>query len=201
MIGIIDSGAGNIGSLVRIFNELSSTHKIIRKPCDFENIEKLILPGVGSFDSAISSLTDSGLHSIIINKVLKENLPILGICLGMQLLFNRSAEGKKEGFGFIDGSVNKLEWDRNHKLPHVGWNNILIKRNSPITKGLSDDSYFYFTHSFGCFCDNSEDILCESEYLGKFASIVQKNNIFGVQFHPEKSHESGRILIKNFVEF
>lgn len=200
MIGIIYYGSGNIGSLSRLLNDLNESHKVVCKPEDFFGVNKIILPGVGAFDSAIISLKNSGLYDAIRDKVLVSKLPILGICLGMQLLFNESEEGKELGFGFITGKVKRMTVRDGTKLPHVGWNSITIKQNSVLLSDINDNSYFYFTHSFYCDCSEKSDILCETIYTQNFTSVVGSHNILGVQFHPEKSHKDGIRLLENFIK-
>jgi glutamine amidotransferase len=200
MIGIVYSGAGNIGSLVRILKEIGVNFIVVNNINDLNIVEKLILPGVGSFDSAIMSLKNSGMWDVLRRKVIEDRVPILGICLGMQLLFCSSEEGELQGLGFIDGVVKKLTRKEGYKLPHVGWNNVIIKKDSPLFHRISEDSFFYFTHNYGCYCNNYDDILCTSGYSDIFVSSVNRENIFGVQFHPEKSHSSGFQLIKNFID-
>lgn len=201
MIVIIDYGMGNLRSIqkkmiqIGVNAEISKDIKIIAKA------DKLILPGVGHFANGIKNLKQYGLWDLLNSKVLIEKTPILGICLGMQLMANHSEEGDLEGLGWIDANVvrfkinNKLKY----KVPHIGWNTTFINKKSSLLNEISNDSMFYFVHSYHIKCHNNEDILATSHYEYSFSSAIQKDNIYGTQFHPEKSHNWGEQLLINFV--
>ena len=197
-VGIVNIGIGNIGSLVSAIYNLGWDYKKVSSPNDLNGLTHLILPGVGAFDSAIKKLKSSMLIDPIINFA-NSKKPLLGICLGMQLLANIGHENTvTEGLGLIEGEVVKL---KNKKLPHIGWNSIIKKNYSPIIKNIPDDIDFYFVHSFCFQAYNKEDILALTEYEQKFVSAIQKNNVLGVQFHPEKSQKNGIKIINNFCQW
>ncbi|MCB0355412.1 MAG: imidazole glycerol phosphate synthase subunit HisH [Bdellovibrionales bacterium] len=173
----------------------SSDPKII------EQATKLIFPGVGSFDLAMKKLLDSGLVPILEKKVLHEKTPLLGVCLGMQLLTQGSEEGEMPGLGWVKAQTKKFRpTDKKLKIPHMGWNEVVPKVKSKLTKNLDQHSRFYFVHSYFVECENPENILFESDYGQRFASGIFSDNIFGVQFHPEKSHRFGMQLMANYLE-
>ncbi len=199
MITIINYGLGNLRSVEKIFLRLNQEIKITSAPNEILKASKLILPGVGHFKHGISSLKNSGLLETLNQKVLVEQIPILGICLGMQLMTKHSEEGDSLGIGWIDARTKRLESNQNLKVPHMGWNSINIKKDNLISYNLNHDSSFYFVHSYYVECNNSNDVLFETNYGNSFVSGFQKNNIYGVQFHPEKSHKAGIQLMQNFV--
>lgn len=203
MIGVIDYGVGNIRAFLNIYNKLSIPVKTINSKDDFTGIDKLILPGVGSFDYAMSRLDESGMRSELDRLVLAQKVPILGVCVGMQMLANRSEEGKHEGLGWIDASVKKFDSKKipfaTH-LPHMGWNDVKSKSGSPLFKGMEDGAKFYFLHSYYFQTENKDAIAAESNYGIDFSCAVSSQNIHGVQFHPEKSHQWGIMLLDNFVK-
>jgi len=197
MIGIVDYGMGNVGSVESMINFLGY-HKtqIIKSPEELNLVDKLILPGVGSFDNGMGNIIHSGWLKELHHHVIEKHKPILGICLGMQLLMEKSEEGTLAGLGFIKGECKKFNFkDTKLKVPHMGWNQV-----KPIKSDLCEkDSRFYFVHSYYVECKNKEDIMLETEYGIKFTSGVSKDNIFGVQFHPEKSHKYGMKLMEKFI--
>jgi glutamine amidotransferase len=197
MIGIVDYGMGNVGSVESMINFLGY-HKtqIIKSPEELNLVDKLILPGVGSFDNGMGNIIHSGWLKELHHHVIEKHKPILGICLGMQLLMEKSEEGTLSGLGFIKGECKKFNFkDTKLKVPHMGWNQV-----KPIKSDLCEkDSRFYFVHSYYVECKNKEDIMLETEYGIKFTSGVSKDNIFGVQFHPEKSHKYGMKLMEKFI--
>ena len=168
---------------------------------EIEQAEKLILPGVGHFSNGVKKLKESGIWDVLIDKVIIQKTPILGICLGMQLMAKHSEEGDTEGLGWFDADVVKFTMrDKiKHKVPHIGWNSLIREKESPLFKGISNDAMFYFVHSYHLKCYDKEDILTSSEYDYIFTSTIQKYNIYGAQFHPEKSHDYGDDLFKNFI--
>ena len=200
MIGIINYGLGNIKAFYNIFYRLNSDVKIINTPKDLKEAKKLILPGVGSFDAAINKLNNSGLRNSLEEQVLVRKIPILGICVGMHIMANKSEEGKSLGLGWIDGEVKLLkESKQNNKLllPHMGWNKLVTSCESDLLKGINQ-SRFYFLHSYYFDTSNEKNIIGKTVYGKKFASAISKENIYGLQFHPEKSHSQGEKLLTNF---
>lgn len=203
MIAIIDYGVGNLGSIANMLSRIGTEAIITSEKQDIEKAEKIILPGVGAFDNGIRSINERGLMPILTKKVLNEKTPLLGICLGMQLLTRKSEEGKFNGFGWFDADTKKFKFNKDDNLlrvPHMGWNTIRIIQDDPLFKNLPQDARFYFVHSYHVICDNDRDILAKTHYGYDFASIIRKENIVGVQFHPEKSHKFGMQILKNFAE-
>ncbi len=201
MIGIINYGLGNIKAFANVYKNLDIEHKIVSKSEDFENIDKIILPGVGAFDHAMTLLQNSGMREILDELVLIKKLPVIGICVGMQVLAKSSDEGVLNGLGWIDAEVKKFNLEElppKAPLPHMGWNNIMPDSNSKLMSGLNDESRFYFLHSYYFKTDNKESILATANYGIDFTCAVQSENVYGVQFHPEKSHHNGVQLLKNF---
>jgi glutamine amidotransferase len=201
MIAIVDYGMGNLGSVKRKLDILGVKSIITDSPEVLKAAEKLILPGVGHFARAVIQLKERGLWTILHNEAINCKKPILGICLGMQLMASHSEEGNIDGFGWIDANVIRFRIKDllKHKVPHTGWNNIILKKESDLFNGLELKSGFYFVHSYHLSCKNKEDILSESNYEYNFVSSVQRDNLYGVQFHPEKSHEEGEQLLNNFA--
>jgi len=201
MIVIVDYGMGNLGSVLKSLRYLNVEAKVSESKSDIENASKLILPGVGHFSRAMAKLRELDYVDILNKRVLEDKIPVLGICLGMQLLAIDSEEGESSGLGWIDATIkkfkieDKLRW----KVPQMGWNSIDIKRSNILLDNVEQGESFYFVHSFYMSCKDSKDILATTNYSSDFTSIVQKDNIFGTQFHPEKSHEQGLGLIANFV--
>lgn len=203
MIGIIDYGSGNIQAIATIYKNLNIKHKVLKNPKDLCKANKLILPGVGAFDSTMQQLLDSGLKEELNKLVLEEKVPILGICVGLQVMGFGSEEGELPGLGWIAGTVKKFDESKINikpKLPHMGWNVINDIRKHPLYKGIDIDFGFYFVHSFYFECENKENILSTSNYSYEFTSSIYNNHIIGTQFHPEKSHANGVQLLKNFAE-
>jgi len=202
MITIIDYKAGNIGSIINIIKKIGAEVNISSDIKYIKKADKLILSGVGAFDIGMGNLEQLNLIPSLNDEILNHKKPILGICLGMQLLVRKSEEGNLSGLSWIDAEVIKFKPDnKNLKIPHMGWNTIIPKKQSPLLTGLDSDSRFYFVHSYHLKCRDPRDVLANTFYGYEFPSIVQKGNIYGVQFHPEKSHKFGMKLLKNFVEF
>lgn len=198
MIVVIDYGMGNLGSIANMIKKVG--HKCIITS-DLEEIKKaskLILPGVGSFDNGMRNLAELGMIEILNQKVLIEKTPILGICLGMQLMTKSSEEGKLAGLGWLDAQTKKFVSDT-LKIPHMGWNIIKHQKSSHLFDECESEKRFYFVHSYCVSCNNQEDILANTNYTQDFVSSFEKDNVIGVQFHPEKSHKFGMSLLKNFV--
>jgi imidazole glycerol-phosphate synthase subunit HisH len=201
MIVIIDYGMGNLRTVQRKFERLKIPSVLSADPIEIEKATKLILPGVGHFANGVKKLQESGIWDILNKKVMVDKIPVLGICLGMQLMAKYSEEGDKNGLGWLDATVIKFDINnkKKYKVPHMGWNTTEILKPSILFKNISYDSLFYFVHSYHILCNDSEDVLCTSEYEYSFTSAIQHNNIFGTQFHPEKSFEAGDILLLNFA--
>lgn len=201
MITIIDYGMGNLGSIMNILKRVGAVCSISTSPKDIESASKIILPGVGAFDNGIRNLKKMGYYEVIESMVKVNKIPILGICLGMQLLTNGSEEGIEKGFGFIDAYTYKFKFGEtlNYKIPHMGWNTLIVKKSNCFFE--KDKEYrFYFVHSFNVKCNNPNDILTTTCYGYEFTSAIEKENVLGVQFHPEKSHRYGIDFYKKFVE-
>ncbi len=201
MIGIIDYGMGNLLSIRNSLEMIGANAEFCNKPDDLMDKDKIILPGVGAFGQAMKNLEKSGLKNALNSRVLEKKIPILGICLGMQLMSDKSEEGgTSKGLGWIKGEVVSIHSDKKSlKIPHVGWNSInTIKRNK-LFFGINDKSDFYFLHSYHLVPFYKEQVISTCDYGSKFASSVNFNNIFGVQFHPEKSQDLGLKLLNNFV--
>lgn len=201
MIGIVDYNMGNLASVINAFSIMGVKAVLERNPEKLKDYDKLILPGVGAFGDAMEHLEANGMD-IAIKDYAKSGKPLLGICLGMQLLFNSSKEfGTTEGLGLIDGEVvafNKSKFDHSLKVPHMGWNELFIQKDTPLLNGLKKDPYLYFVHSYHAVCDDKYAI-GKTYYGYEFVSAVKKDNIYGIQPHPEKSHENGLKIIENFV--
>lgn len=201
MTAIIDYGMGNIGSISNMLKKIGEPSIITSDMTTIEMSDRIILPGVGAFDHAIKNLHDLDLFSPLKNLVLEKEKPILGICLGMQLLTIGSDEGSADGFGFINAYANKFaSSDKNLKIPHMGWNTLSLKKESSLFQDSMEEQRFYFVHSYAIQCSISTDILSTTHYGIDFVSSFENKNIVGVQFHPEKSHRFGIHFLKNFVE-
>jgi len=202
MINIIDYGVSNSASVLNMLRRLGIKSNLIKKPNKKIEGNKYILPGVGSFDAGIKDLIKSGWYSFLKEKCHEGDFSLLGICLGMQLLFSKSEEGLMEGLGFIKGSVKKFNVLENSqdnlKIPIIGWKKIFFLKKDKLLEGLEKDSRFYFVHSYYCEPCNTNNIIATANHGLKFPSIVGFNNIYGVQFHPEKSHKYGMNLLNNF---
>ena len=202
MIVIINYGMGNIRSILKAYERLGIEVTHSSRSEDIMRAKKLVLPGVGHFAGGIGKLRKMGLVEALHKKVIVEKTPILGICLGMQLFTERSEEGNVEGLGWIDAQTIKFgcENDNSIRIPHIGWNSVNIERDCPIFQGLDTTQLFYFVHSYHVKCKNSSNVASTTKYGIGFTSSIQKDNIWGVQFHPEKSHKNGLRILKNFWE-
>ena len=201
MTGIVDYGMGNLGSVKRKLDRIGVESVISSKPDELAACKKLILPGVGHFGMAVGELKKRGLWDFLNEAVLNQKKPILGICLGMQLMAKTSEEGDTEGFGWFDAAVVRfrIEDTLRYKIPHMGWNGVTVEKESPLFEGIHRTSGFYFVHAYHMVCKEETDILNQTIYNIPFVSAVEKENIIGVQYHPEKSHDAGERLLRNFV--
>lgn len=202
MITIIDYGMGNLRSVQKAFERLKANAIISSNIGDIKKADKLVLPGVGDFKNGMNKLRELNLIDILNLKVLKNKIPILGICLGMQLFTNHSEEGDVDGLGWIDAETIKFNFQKSKnkvKIPHMGWNNINISKKHSVFDNIEENVSFYFVHSYYVKCENKDDILCTTNYGIQFVSGFQKENIIGLQFHPEKSHKSGLGILSNFI--
>lgn len=202
MITILDYGMGNLGSIKNMFRKIGVETIISSNIDDINNAKKIILPGVGAFDTAISKINQLGIIDVLNKKALIDKIPVLGICLGMQLMTNSSDEGKSSGLSWIDAETisfkNKVS--RDLKIPHMGWNDCTIVKKNQITMNFDEDPRFYFVHSYFVHVNNQENSLMKTNYGIDFDSAIIKDNIIGAQFHPEKSHKFGMNLFKNFAK-
>lgn len=202
MIVIVDYGMGNLRSIQNKIERLDASVIISSNLDDIERADRLILPGVGAFDAAMANLERLGMIPVLDRKVLRDHVPILGICLGMQLFSKFGEEGNAEGLGWIDARTVRFDFGGNGhglKIPHMGWNSITVRKPSPVLDGIDLDANFYFVHSYHVRCNDPADVLATTDYGLQFASMVQRDNIIGAQFHPEKSHFHGVHLLENFA--
>lgn len=203
MITIIDYGLGNINAIVNVCKALNAEARIAKSADDLEGSERIILPGVGHFDHAMDLLNKSGMRDKLDDLVLNKKKHILGICVGMQIMAKSSEEGTQQGLSYINANVEKFDVSKikfQTKIPHMGWNNVEQNKDSLLFKNINQGGSFYFLHSYHVSCEDSTDIASVTDYEGHFTSSFQKDNIFGVQFHPEKSHRNGEILLSNFAK-
>jgi glutamine amidotransferase len=200
---IIDYGMGNLRSVQKKFERINVIAEITEDLVKIKNAKKLVLPGVGHFANGVKKLKGSGIWDVLNKSVIIDKTPIIGICLGMQLMAKKSEEGDVEGFGWFDANVIRFRVTDTikFKIPQMGWNNVLVNKENPFFNGIDAESQFYFVHSYHWVCNNVEDELTSTQYDYKFTSAVFRENILGVQFHPEKSHEQGEMLLRNFVNF
>lgn len=199
-IVIIDYGMGNLGSIKNMLKAVGSDATITGDIAQIRQARKLILPGVGAFDNGMANIKKMKLLPVLNELVLRKKIPILGICLGMQLMTQKSEEGKLPGLGWLKAETKKFRFDNGLKIPHMGWNNIKVIKKHALARGLNSLSRFYFVHSYHVVCAEPQDILFETRYGYPFVSAFQKGNIIGVQFHPEKSHKYGLQLLSNFAK-
>lgn len=202
MITIVDYGMGNLASVQNMFKRIGVASEITRDVKKIEEAEKILLPGVGAFDAAVQRIDEAGLRSVLSKKALEDKVPVLGICLGMQLLTQDSEEGKLKGLGWIPAHTVRFQFDAsaNMKVPHMGWNEIDIVNEYPIVKDLPAEPRFYFVHSYYVKADDEKHVIAKTTYGHPFHSMITNGeNIFGAQFHPEKSHKFGMKLLENFA--
>lgn len=203
MITLIDYGVGNMNSFINVYKRLNIEVKVATKVADLEGAQKLILPGVGAFDHAMNELNNSGMRQRLDELVLIDKIPVIGICVGMQMLGNYSDEGKLEGLKWIDANIKKFDETKIKqitRLPHMGWNDVIPKNQNKLFEGLEQESIFYFLHSYYFECNLEQDSIATSNYGIEFTSAANHENIYGVQFHPEKSHNYGEKLLYNFAK-
>lgn len=204
MLVVIDYGMGNLNSIVNMIKKVGGSARVSDEPEVIRKAEKLILPGVGAFDTGMKNLLRSGLKGVLEDQVLERSVPIMGICLGMQLLTRRSEEGEEPGLGWIDAETKRFDFGSNPtslKIPHMGWNTVLPRSRSGLFADFDDTLRFYFVHSYYCECEKPDDIKATAVHGVEFTCAFGKGNIVGTQFHPEKSHRFGRTLLRNFLAF
>lgn len=204
MIGIVDYGMGNLASIANMLRRAGFEARLCSDAAEVSLADKLILPGVGSFDSGMASITRLGLFSALNEMVLERSVPVLGICLGMQLMLEGSDEGQRRGLGWLRGRCAKFSFEGVHtdlRVPHMGWNEVEATRTDTLFADMADDAGYYFVHSYYAVCANESDVLGWTKHGLRFAAAVQRANIFGTQFHPEKSHQHGMRLLSRFAEF
>jgi glutamine amidotransferase len=204
MLVIIDYGIGNLGSIANMLKKVGVRSTIASDEVTIASAEKLVLPGVGAFDNGMQNLRVRGLVDVLNQQVLDERKPILGLCLGMQLFSHKSEEGAEPGLGWLEATTVRFSFAGSQaallKVPHMGWNYIWPERADPLLADLPDEPCFYFVHSYHLVCSNADDVLASTHYGYDFPAMVHRGNIYGAQFHPEKSHKYGMALLKNFAE-
>jgi imidazole glycerol-phosphate synthase subunit HisH len=200
MIAIVDYGVANLGSMRNMLRRIGTEAQLAAAPETILAADKLILPGIGAFDHGMSELAARGLDEPIRQRVLRDRKPILGVCLGMQLLGRGSEEGNRPGLGLIDAHCEKLRAGAELRVPHMGWNHLRPQRPSALLAELDAQSRFYFVHSYHLVCERPQDVLATAVYGIEFTAMIQRDNIHGAQFHPEKSHRYGMRMLQNFVE-
>jgi glutamine amidotransferase len=199
---IVDYGLGNVRAFANIYKGLNIDAAIARTPSELQRASKIILPGVGAYDHAIERLEQSTMRPVLDELVLEKRVPVLGVCVGMQILGRSSEEGKLPGLGWLDGEVRGFKSNAGFELPvpHLGWNDVeAVARGSELFTQLEATAKFYFLHSFFFDCDDPADVAAVSTYGVRFSCAVRRDNVYGVQFHPEKSHQHGTQLLKNFA--
>jgi len=199
---ILDTDIGNVGSVYRAIENIGYRPIISNKKADFKAVSHIIFPGVGSFDHGMQKLLDYDLCNTLVETVIEKGIPLLGICLGMHLLASTGYENNKEtkGLNFIPGKVEKLKVDAGYKIPHMGWNEVTHDENTMLFQNIKNNKDFYFVHSYIFQTQNEKDITARTTYGTEFVSAINKDNIYGVQFHPEKSLSNGVKLIHNFLK-
>lgn len=201
MVGIVHCGSGNIGSVAGAIDYLGGDPLIVREPAQFDQCSRLILPGVGSFREAVEQLRALGLAEALHRFALESKRPVLGICLGMQIMASKGFEGgETEGLGWFQGSVKKIQTNVHPaRIPHVGWNEVVVRKSHPLLEGIPDRADFYFVHSYTVSLDDEEFLIATCPYADGVTAIMARDNIFAVQFHPEKSQDQGLRMLDNFL--
>ena len=201
IVGLVDYGMGNLGSVVNAFERLGVACDLCRTPEDLDTVSGIVLPGVGAFHAAMENLRSRGLDRALTRRVVDEGAPFLGICLGLQLIAQDSTElGFSQGLGWIEGHVVRMEPADGHPIPHVGWNEVRHVPPAPLFERVADDAHFFFDHSYSLQCP-SDLVAATCEYGGSWVAAVARDNIQAVQFHPEKSQRKGLRLLRNFLRF
>lgn len=203
MIVVIDYGMGNVGSVVNMLRKVGADAEATGDVDAIAQASKLVLPGVGAFDAAMTRLRDRDLVSVLNRRVIEDAVPILGICLGMQVMTESSEEGREAGLGWFAGGTRRFRFEDGEprlRVPHMGWNVVRTVKPTPLFDGMFEEPRFYFVHSYHVYCRNQDDVMLTTDYGYRFVSGISKGNIYGVQFHPEKSHAYGMRLLKNFAE-
>ena len=202
MISVIDYGVSNLGSMLNMLRKVGAQAQLVSTAEELDRAEKIILPGVGAFDNGIAALKERGLIEPLRKKALDDKVPLLGVCLGMQMLGRSSEEGSMAGLGLVDAESRRFRFtqDSEHKVPHMGWSLLAPRRESALQTGLDAMTRFYFCHSYHLVCSDPADVLASACYGADFVAMVQHGNVYGVQFHPEKSHRFGMALLHNFAE-
>ena len=203
MITIVEYGLGNVRAFWNVYRQLNVEVKLAKTAVDLQGAEKLILPGVGQFDHAMRRLQGCGMLETLEGLVVRQRVPVLGVCVGMQILARSSDEGELPGLGWIDGHVRKFEPVGSSDellIPHMGWNEVQASLNASLFNQMNEQPRFYFLHSYYFQCDRPEDVAANCVYGVEFNCAVNRDNVYGVQFHPEKSHRCGTQLLKNFAE-
>jgi imidazole glycerol-phosphate synthase subunit HisH len=202
MITIINYGLGNIGSVQNMLKRINVSCKISSNLKEIEEAEKILLPGVGAFDAAVKKIDELSLREVLVKKAKIDKVPFLGICLGMQLLTRGSEEGELKGLDLVPAKTIKFVFEQNSqlKIPHMGWNFVKSNTSSLLTEKFTEDYRFYFVHSYKVICDNNENSILKTNYGGEFDAAIQHENVYGAQFHPEKSHKYGMQLLTNFSQ-
>jgi imidazole glycerol-phosphate synthase subunit HisH len=202
VIAIVNYGSGNIQAIANIYHRLGVPFRLASRPEDLLAADRILLPGVGAFDQVMTQLQDAGIRPALDEAVLERRTPVLGICVGMQLMARTSEEGTLPGLGWIDADVKRFDhasFEQVTHLPHMGWNTVTPRRASPLFADVVLETGYYFLHSYYCACADPADELATAHYGIAFAAVVQRDHVFGVQFHPEKSHEAGIRLLSNFA--
>jgi len=201
MISVVDYGVANLGSMLNMLRKVGAAAELVGTPEALARATKIVLPGIGAFDHGMAALAERGLVEPLRLLALEERVPLLGVCLGMQMLGLRSEEGSREGLGLIPMRCERFRLPAGSRLkvPHMGWSTISPRRPSPLLADLEDEARFYFVHSYHAVCEHEEDALATSVYGSQFVAVVEHGSIRGVQFHPEKSHRYGMALLRNFA--
>jgi glutamine amidotransferase len=201
MISVVDYGVCNLGSMLNMLRKIGVPAQLVSTPAELSLAKKIILPGVGAFDNGMRALTERGLAEALRSKVAHGETPLLGVCLGMQMLGRGSEEGALRGLGLIDADAHRFRFapESRLKVPHMGWSHLDRLHECALLRDLENESRFYFCHSYHLVCDSPHDVLANAGYGGGFVAMVHHKNVFGVQFHPEKSHRFGMALLHNFA--